>query len=60
VIDRKLSSLIGVVPAISDEDISLTKPEIREGEDENDRSMAFHVEIMSELGHVLNGKSLLL
>ncbi|KAJ0422044.1 hypothetical protein BJY00DRAFT_311445 [Aspergillus carlsbadensis] len=42
------------LPAISDEDISLSKPEIREGADEDDRSMAFHVEIMSQLGHVLN------
>ncbi|KAL3454096.1 fungal-specific transcription factor domain-containing protein [Aspergillus insuetus] len=54
VIDRKLSSLIGVVPAISDEDISLPKPEVREEADEDSRSMAFHVEIMSQLGHVLN------
>ncbi|KAL2830427.1 fungal-specific transcription factor domain-containing protein [Aspergillus pseudoustus] len=54
VIDRKLSSLIGVVPAISDDDISLSKPDIDAVGGDEDRSTAFHVEIMSQLGHVLN------
>lgn len=54
VIDRKLSSLIGVVPGLLDEDISLPKPDIG-GTSTEDCAMAFHVEIMSQLGHILNG-----
>lgn len=54
VIDRKLSSLLGVIPGLLDEDISLPKPKINENGGE-DWAMAFHVEIMSQLGHILNG-----
>lgn len=57
VIDRKLSSLVGVAPGFSDKDIAVAMPNI-ESALEKDLGMAFHVEISSQLGNVLNGRSL--
>ncbi|RDW61368.1 hypothetical protein BP5796_11260 [Coleophoma crateriformis] len=54
VIERKLSSLIGVSPGLPDEDIALRGPAIT-GASEEELPMAFHVEISSQLGHILNG-----
>ncbi|RDW77513.1 hypothetical protein BP6252_05566 [Coleophoma cylindrospora] len=53
VIERKLSSLIGVSPGLPDEDIALRRPAIT-GSNEEELPMAFHVEISSQLGHILN------
>ncbi|KAK0101163.1 hypothetical protein ONS95_012857 [Cadophora gregata] len=53
VIERKLSSLVGVPPALHDEDIALSMPSI----DPSQRpglTMAFHIEISSQLGQILN------
>ncbi|KAJ5718839.1 uncharacterized protein N7483_009921 [Penicillium malachiteum] len=54
VIDRKLSSLIGVVPGFSDTDISLPMPDTDNIHHDEDLALGLHVEVMSQLGHILN------
>ncbi|KAH6715061.1 fungal-specific transcription factor domain-containing protein [Leptodontidium sp. MPI-SDFR-AT-0119] len=53
VIERKLSSLVGVPPALHDEDIALSMPSI-DPADKSGLTMAFHIEISSQLGQILN------
>lgn len=55
IIDRKLSSLIGVPPTIHDDDIALPKPTI-DTDNGKEIAMAFHVELSSQLGQILNGQ----
>ncbi|KAH7310012.1 fungal-specific transcription factor domain-containing protein [Rhexocercosporidium sp. MPI-PUGE-AT-0058] len=53
VIERKLSSLVGVPPALHDEDIALTMPSIDPAH-KTSLTMAFHIEVSSQLGQILN------
>lgn len=53
VIERKLSSLVGVPPALHDEDIALSMPSIDPSQ-KSGLTMAFHIEISSQLGKILN------
>ncbi|PVH75748.1 hypothetical protein DL98DRAFT_592883 [Cadophora sp. DSE1049] len=53
VIERKLSSLVGVPPALHDEDIALSMPSIDPSQKPG-LTMAFHIEISSQLGQILN------
>ncbi|KAK9417732.1 putative Transcription factor domain-containing protein [Seiridium unicorne] len=53
VIDRKLSSLIGVPPKVHDEDIGISKPSLVAENSVSETIMAFHVELSSQLGEIL-------
>jgi proline utilization trans-activator len=59
IIDRKLSSLVGVPTALHDEDIALPLPCINSAHNQ-DSTFALHVELSSQLGQMLNGLSNLL
>jgi hypothetical protein len=54
IIDRKLSSLVGVPTALHDEDIALPMPPMNGGRNQNS-TFALHVELSSQLGQMLNG-----
>lgn len=53
VIDRKLSSLIGVPPRLHDEDIALSRPDFATDGSVVKNIMVFHVELSSQLGQIL-------
>ncbi|KAI4591445.1 hypothetical protein KJ359_001039 [Pestalotiopsis sp. 9143b] len=53
VLDRKLSSLIGVPPRLHDEDIGLTRPSLVTATNTSEMIMAFHIDLSSQLGDVL-------
>lgn len=53
VLDRKLSSLIGVPPRLHDEDIGLTRPSLATATNTSEIIMAFHIDLSSQLGDVL-------
>lgn len=53
-IERKLSCLVGVPPALHDEDIALSMPTIDPAPGSG-LTMALHIEISSQLGQILNG-----
>jgi proline utilization trans-activator len=55
IIDRKLSSLVGVPTALHDEDIALPMPPIDVAH-KQDSTFALHVELSSQLGQMLNGQ----
>jgi proline utilization trans-activator len=59
IIERKLSSLIGVPSALHDEDIALSMPPIDPAH-RKDITVAFHVELSSQLGHILTGMVILI
>lgn len=55
VLDRKLSSLIGVPPRLHDEDIGLVKPSLATATNVSEIIMAFHIDLSSQLGDILQG-----
>ncbi|RDW67041.1 hypothetical protein BP5796_09790 [Coleophoma crateriformis] len=53
IIDRRLSSLVGVPSSVLDEDIAVSRPTLS-GPDGKDLTFALHVETSSQLGQILN------
>lgn len=56
ILERKLSCLIGVPPAIHDEDIAISMPFINTNHTRQ-MTRALYVELSSQLGQILNGMS---
>jgi proline utilization trans-activator len=54
IIDRKLSSLVGIPTALHDEDIAIPMPLIGLTQNQ-DSTFALHVELSSQMGQMLNG-----
>ncbi|ETS76562.1 hypothetical protein PFICI_11949 [Pestalotiopsis fici W106-1] len=57
VLDRKLSSLIGVPPRLHDDDIGLPKPSLAAALTVSETIMAFHIDLSSRLGEILQGSN---